>query len=233
MIAASKDITIRAADGGAFSAYMALPKTTPAPAIVIVTSIFGTDQEMRDLTDHYAEEGFIAIVPDIFWRVDPGPLSHDDEQQKKRAFARNDAFDVEKGVADIKAIVDTLGAMPEYNGKFAVAGFCFGGRYVFLAATRLGATAGAAFHGTSIGLDLAEADKATCALSLHFGDCDPIVPMSEVDAIRDALKHNPKAEVHVYAGCAHGYTGPGRPAYNPEATRLSYERAMKVLNQMK
>jgi carboxymethylenebutenolidase len=233
MIAESKDITIRAADGGAFSAYMALPKTTPAPAIVIVTSIFGTDQEMRDLTDHYAEEGFLTVVPDIFWRVDPGPLSHDDEAETKRAHARNAAFDVAKGVADVKAVADMLRTMKEYNGKFAVVGFCFGGRYVFLAATRLGAAAGASFHGTCIGLELAEADKANVPLSLHFGDDDPIVPMSEVEAIRAALKHNPKAEVHVYAGCGHGYTGPTRPSYNAEATRLSYERAMKVLATLK
>ncbi|HXP94829.1 MAG TPA: dienelactone hydrolase family protein [Candidatus Binatia bacterium] len=231
MIAASKDITIKAADGGSFSAYMALPKTTPAPAIIIITSIFGTDQEMRDRTDRYAEAGFIGVVPDIFWRNESGPLSPNDEAERKRAYARLHAFDVDKGIADIKAIVDMLRSMKEYSGKFAVAGFCFGGRFTVLAATRLGAAAGVAFHGTNI--DVPEAEKVACPLSLHFGDDDAAVPMDEVEAIKAALKRNPKAEIFVYPGAKHGFSSPSRPAYDPEAARLSHERAMKVLSGMK
>src|SRR5579883_357647 len=219
MIAESKEITVKAADGGSFSAYMALPKTTPAPAIIVITSIFGTDQEMRDLVDRYAEAGFIGIVPDIFWRIEPGPLSHTDEQQRQRAYARMKAFDVDKGVSDIKSIAEMLTSMKEYNGKFAVAGFCFGGRYAFLSATRLGASAAVAFHGTAIGQD--------------FGDNDAAVPMEEVEAIKAALKHNPQAEIFVYPGAQHGYTSPSRPAYDAEATRLSFERAMRVLETLK
>lgn len=233
MIATSRDITVKAADGGSFPAYIALPKTTPAPAVVIITSIFGTDGEMRDMTDRYAEAGFIGIVPDIFWRGDSGPLSHTVESEAKRAYARKDAFDVDKGVADIKSIVDMLASMKEYNGKFAVSGFCFGGRFTFLAATRLGAATGVAFHGTAIGLELGEADKATCPLSLHFGSDDAAVPMSEVEAIKAALKHNPRAEICVYPGAKHGFSSPSRPSYDPEAARLSSERAMKVLETMK
>jgi carboxymethylenebutenolidase len=233
MIAESKEITVKAADGGSFSAYMALPKTTPAPAIIVITSIFGTDQEMRDLVDRYAEAGFIGIVPDIFWRIEPGPLSHTDEQQRQRAYARMKAFDVDKGVSDIKSIAEMLTSMKEYNGKFAVAGFCFGGRYAFLSATRLGASAAVAFHGTAIGQELGEARKATCPMSLHFGDNDAAVPMEEVEAIKAALKHNPQAEIFVYPGAQHGYTSPSRPAYDAEATRLSFERAMRVLETLK
>lgn len=233
MIAESKDVTIRAADGGSFSAYMALPKTTPAPAIVIVTSIFGTDLEMRDLTDRYAEEGFIAVVPDIFWRIEPGPLAHTDPEQRKRATARKDAFDVDKGVADIGSVVEMLKSMKEYNGKFAVSGFCFGGRFTLLAATRLGASAGASFHGTNIGLDLAETSKATCPLSLHFGDNDSTIPMTEVDAIRTAFAGKPNVEICVYPGANHGFSSPSRATYDPEAARLSDQRALKVLGGMK
>lgn len=233
MIAASQDITIRSADGGSFSAYLALPKTTPAPAVVVITSIFGTDDEMRALTDRYAEQGFIGVTPDIFWRVDPGPLSHTDDAEKKRAFARMQAFDVDKGVADIAAIVDRLKTMREYNGKYAVAGFCFGGRYAFLAAARIGANAAVGFHPTAIGLDLAEAPKISAPLSFHFGGSDATTPMSEVEAIQAALKDHPNAELYVYPGVQHGYTSPSRPAYDAEATRQSYERAGRVLNTLK
>lgn len=233
MIAESKDVTLRAADGGSFSAYLALPKTTPAPAIVIITSIFGTDQEMRDQTERYAEAGFIGIVPDIFWRIEPGPLDHADPEQRRRATARKDAFDVEAGVADIGATVDFLTSMKEYNGKFAVSGFCFGGRFTLLAATRLGAAAGAAFHGTNIGLDLAETARAACPLSLHFGDNDAAVPMAEVEAIKAAFAGKPQVEICVYPGASHGFSSPSRASYDPEAARLSNERALKVLAGMK
>ena len=234
MLAQSKDIMIKAADGGSFSAYMALPKTTPAPAIIIITSIFGTDKEMRDLTDRYAEEGFIAVVPDIFWRVESGPLSHSVEAEAKRAYARKDAFDVAKGVADMKAIVDMLKPMKEYNGKFGVVGICFGGRFVVLAATELGAAAGAAWHGTAIGLDLAQTKgKVKVPLSLHFGDSDPAVPMSEVNDIKAAFADSPNVEIVVYAGAKHGFSSPSRPSYHPEAAKGGVDGALRVFNTMK
>jgi carboxymethylenebutenolidase len=233
MMTAPKEITIKAHDGGSFQAYAAFPKTTPAPAIIIIPSIFGTDEEMKGLVERYAEEGYIALCPEIFWRILPGVLSHTDDVEREKAYDRMKRFDVEKGVDDIGAMVDTLKPMKEYNGKFAVAGFCFGGRYALLAASRLGADAAVSFHGTLMGQNLDDAKKVTCPVSFHFGDNDKSVPVTEVEAIRDALKHNPKAEVFLYAGAAHGFSSPSRPAYNAEVWRVSSERAAKVLGTMK
>lgn len=233
MITAPKEITIKAADGGSFQAYAAFPKTTPAPAIIIIPSIFGTDDEMKQLVERYAGEGYISLCPEIFWRTLPGVLSHTDEAQREKAYDRMKRFDVEKGVADMKAIVDTLKPMKEYNGKFAVVGFCFGGRYALLAASRLGASAAASFHGTAMGQNLEDAKKVTVPVSFHFGDNDKSVPMTEVEAVREALKGNPRAEVFVYAGASHGFSSPSRPSYDAEVWRLSWERSMNVLGTMK
>ena len=230
MIAQSKDITIEAAGRRRLLRVHRALQDDPGPGGRHHYPPFSN--RSRDArSDRSLRRGGLhrGIVPDIFWRTDGGPVSHTDETERKRAYARMEAFDVDKGVADIKAIVDFLKSMKEYNGKFAVSGFCFGGRFTFLAATRLGAAAGVSFHGTSIGKDLAEANKATCPLSLHFGDDDPTVPMSEVEAIMAALKHNPKAEICVYSGAKHGFSSPSRPSYHPEAARVSYERGRKVL----
>jgi carboxymethylenebutenolidase len=233
MITAPKEITIKAHDGGSFQAYVAFPKTTPAPAIIIIPSIFGTDDEMKAQVERYADEGYIAMCPEIFWRVAPGVLDHHDDAQRAKAQDRMKRFDVEKGVDDMQAMVDWLKANKEYSGKFAVAGFCFGGRYALLAAARLGASAAVSFHGTAMGKHLDDCKNVTCPVSFHFGDSDHSVPMSEVEAVRDALKHNAKADIGIYAGVGHGFSSPSRPSYNAAVWQESYERAAKVLGTMK
>lgn len=70
------DIQIIAADGGSFSAYLAMPAPksdgTPAPGLVLIQEIFGVNQVMRDLADGYARQGYIVACPDLFWRIEPG-----------------------------------------------------------------------------------------------------------------------------------------------------------------
>lgn len=200
------DITYTTRDNENFTGYLASPMTdAQAPGILLISAIFGIDDEMKALSDAWAQDGFLVSAPDIFWRVMPGPTA-----DMEKAFARYGAFDEDQGMRDIEDLIGDLKARPQCNGKVAVLGFCFGGLYAHLSAARLGVDAAGAFHGTKMGSRIDETSKVSCPVSFHFGDQDPVVPMDEVAAIRDAYAGRANAEIAVYEGAAHGFSKIGR-----------------------
>ncbi len=217
-------------DNKSFDGYLVKPEGDgPFPGIVILTAIFGVDEGIIKLSDEWAKDGFIVSVPDIFWRVHPGPLPLSEHEAAR---ARMDKFDVEQGVIDIEDIVLDLRNRAECNGKVGMLGFCFGGRYVHLAAARLDIDAGAAFHGTAIGKNLDETGKISCPMSLHFGDKDPVVPMDEVNAIKDAYANNKNADIGVYEGADHSFSMPWHPSYHEGAAKASRQAVLECFQAM-
>lgn len=210
-------------------AYVKMPAAKSAPAVICVSTIFGVIDDLRRFADGFADAGFIAIAPDMFWRGDAGPLVINDPTDEDRAQARNATFDTDRGMADIAAVVRACTAWPEYNGKYAVAGWCFGGRFAFLSAARLSPSAIVSFHGSHIGKHLDEAPKVGCPATLHSGDSDHVAPLEELYAIRAALAHNPAAEMTIYPGVGHNFTSPARDTYNEAVATASWKRALEVL----
>jgi carboxymethylenebutenolidase len=206
------------------------PGAAPAPAIVMVPPIFGIEDDARVIAWDYADAGFPVLILDFFHRIHPGPLAREGAEREK-AMARYQAFDAEQGVKDLGDAIQQLRGMKECNGKVAVFGYCFGGRYAYLAAAHGLADGGVSFHGTKIGLDLDKASGVACPLQLHCGDSDPQVPMDEVESSRQAL--GDRAEIFVYEGAAHGFTGKGRPSYHEKADVGSRTGALKLLNDLR
>jgi carboxymethylenebutenolidase len=230
---AMPDITITSADGGAIPTYIAMPAVVPAPALVIVAAIMGVDEPTRSWADRYAEHGFITLAPDFFWRTIPGPLRRDVPEELAKSKQRGQNFDRDACVRDITSVRDYVRALPESNGKWAVAGYCFGGRYTLISGADLGADAVIGFHPSRMALELEAAAKITCPTSYHFGGADTSVTMDVVEAVQAALKANPRAESFIYPGVQHGFTVPGQPAYDLEASELSFTRALSVLDELR
>ena len=223
-----KTIKYGTRDGEAFDGYLTKPGIDdPLPGIVIITAIFGTDDDMIRLSDGWASEGFIVSVPDIFWRVLPGSTA--DHAVGRDRMGK---FDVEQGMKDIEDVVADLNNRPECNGKVGMLGFCFGGRYVHLSAARLGIDAGAAFHGTAIGKNLEETNKITCPMSLHFGENDPVVPMEEVNAIKAAYAGKTNVDIAVYEGAGHSFSMPSNQGYDADVANASREAALTLFRSM-
>ena len=223
-----KTIKYKTRSGEEFDGYLTKPEIDdPLPGIVIIPAIFGTDDDMIQLSDAWASDGFIVSVPDIFWRVLPGPTA--DHAVGRDRMGK---FDLEKGMDDIEDVIADLKNRPECNGKVGMLGFCFGGRYVHLSAARLGIHAGAAFHGTAIGKNLDETNKITCPMSLHFGDNDPVVPMEEVNAIKDAYAGKPNVDIVVYEGAGHSFSMPSNQGYDADVARASRESALALFKSM-
>ena len=225
---AGTDIRYTTRANETFDGYLTEPAGTgKASGILLITAIFGVDQEMRELADAWANDGFIVSVPDIFWRQIPGPTG-----DMAVAFDRYGKFDPVQGMKDIEDLVKHLRALPRCNGKVAILGFCFGGRYALLGAARLGIAAAGSFHGTAMGQHVDEVSKITCAVSFHFGDQDHVVPMDEVAQIQKAFSGRTNADIAVYAGAGHNFAMPKKPGYVAQVAKESRERVLRCFTSM-
>jgi carboxymethylenebutenolidase len=219
--------------GGVMPAFMGLPDAPSAPALIIVPSVFGIVQAAKDTVEMFAANGFIAIVLDVFFRTIPGPKNNADKTEFAQALERNERFDADQGQRDMAAARDYALALPQCNGKWAMIGYCFGGRYTLRAGAYLGADAVAAFHPSKMGLELEAAAALRVPASFHFGGADQQVPMSEIEAVQRALAGNSRAETFVYPGIGHGFTSPGGASYDAGVAQVSLERTLLLLDQLK
>jgi len=230
---AGTHVTIAVADGGTFDSYVAAPAAGKGAGVVIVSTISGADSDMTHYADTLTAEGFVVSAPDMFWRdADPGPLPWTAEG-RKRAFARNDRFDLEQGMRDLSDVIADLKKHPRCNGKIAVMGFCFGSPFALLAAARYGTDAGISFHGSHVEKYLEEAGRVRCPLSFHYGDQDEVAPMAAVERIREAFNGLPDAKVYVYPGAGHGFMTMTRgPGYMESVAHSAWARALEVLKRL-
>ena len=213
--------------------YLALPGAVPAPAIVLLPPIFGIEPLIREMADRWASRGFVVLAMNQFRHdAEPGPIERTDDG-RARAQARGKRADVGLLVDDLRAGIERLRAMAECNGKVGVIGFCFGGRYAYIAAARLPIDAAAGFHPVQIADTLADAPNVKAPLSLHFGEDDPLTPKDHVDAVRAALAGRSDAEIFVYPGATHNFAVPGVPGYYPAVAALSEERAFTLFDRLK
>jgi carboxymethylenebutenolidase len=218
--------TITTADG-TFSAYMARPAKAPGPAVVVIQEIFGVNQVMRDITDGLAGQGYLAICPDLFWRIEPGiDITDHSPEEWKRAFELFNAFDVDAGVADIAATIAHIRADAGCNGKVGAVGFCLGGALAFLTATRTDVDAAVSYYGVGLENRVAEAEKLTHPLLMHIAEEDQFVPKPAQAVILAALKDHPQIEIHTYPGCDHAFARQGGEHYNEAAAKLAGGRTL-------
>lgn len=210
------NLTIKATDGsGSFQAHVAEPRTQPAGVVVLIQEIFGVNQAMRDIAAWVADLGFIAVVPDLFWRIEPGiDITDKTDAEWKRAFELFQTFDQAKGIEDLKATVAAARTMngsngpkgngprgngPRGNGKVATMGYCLGGRLAFMMAEQSDADANISYYG--VGLDglLGDLDKVTKPLVVHIADKDEFFPAEGRQKLVEATKGHPHITCYNYS----------------------------------
>ena len=182
-------IHIAARDGhGDFTGYFATPADGAHIAgIVVVQEIFGINADVRALADGWAAQGYAALAPDLFWRLEPGvELDAEIPEQRDKAFGLYGRFDVDAAVADIEASITALRA----HGctRVGVVGQCLGGLLAYLAATRTDSDASVGYYGIGIDARLGEASAIARPLLLHIATRDGFV--------------TPEAQATVHAGLA-------------------------------
>jgi carboxymethylenebutenolidase len=187
-------ITIDGCDG-TFDAYIARPESLPAPAAVVLQELFGVNADIREKCDELAEQGFITVAPDLFWRQEPGvDLSVRSEPDWQHGLRLYQAYDRDAGVRDIKDTIDTVAKMPECTGKIAVLGYCLGALMTFLTAVRHLVDAAVAYHGGDTEKYLDEVDGLHAPLLMHMAEEDEFISKPAQAEIKAALANGRTSE---------------------------------------
>jgi len=223
-------ISVPARDGGNFKAYLATPEKGSGPGIVLLQEIFGINQYIRDVADSYAEEGYVVLAPDLFWRLEPGVEL--DESDFEKAFTLYQKFDVPKAVEDIVATVAALRARPACKGKIGALGFCLGGKLAYLAAAEAGVDCAVGYYGVAIEQQLDLVPKIKCPLVLQFAAEDKFVPAAAVAEIRKAFSGREDVEIHVYPGVDHAFARPSGHAWNKPAAVMAHSRSIGLFRRV-
>jgi len=216
-------LTLKAADGFEFGAYVARPAGEPIGGLVVVQEIFGVNAHIRSVTDGFARDGFLAVAPAIFDRIERDVELEYTGSDMQKAMGFIPKLDPDKQLADIAASIDF--AAQQTGKKVGIVGYCLGGTMAWLAATRLNVAAAVGYYGGHISKYADETPKAP--VMLHFGSQDTHIPAEGVEQVKAA---HPEIEVYWY-DASHAFNRDVGPAYQPEAAKEARERTVEFLKR--
>lgn len=226
------EISIASLDGGSFSAYLAEPSSGKGAGVIVIQEIFGINAVMRKITDSYAEAGYVAIAPDLFWRQQPGiQLSDSTEEEWNQALAFYQGFDENKGIEDLIATLNALKKLPSCTGKVGSVGFCLGGKLAYLMATRSDADCNISYYGVGIENNLNEAVNIKKPLMLHIAEKDKFVNAETQAKIKAELSSNPLVTIHTYPNVDHAFARVGSTTYVEEVAKIANKRSLEFFKQ--
>lgn len=207
-----------------FGAYLARPTGTPRAAIIVIQEIFGVNPGIRQKCDKLASEGYLAVAPDLFWRLEPEVETDPDiEAEFQRALGMMGEFDQDAGIRDIEATIHhirrTLGVP-----KVGCVGYCLGGRLAFMAAARTDVDASVGYYGVGIDGLLGEKHAIAHAVMLHIPTSDGFVPRETQAAMHAGLDDHPKVTLHDYEGLDHGFATEHGQRRDEDAANLADSR---------
>lgn len=216
---------IAARDGsGEFHAYVAAPEGAPRAAIVVIQEIFGVNPGIRRKCDDWAAKGYLALAPDLFWRIEPGvQLDPDVPSEFQTALGLMGKFDQTLGVADIEATIQAARAQMG-GGKVGVVGYCLGGRLAFMAAARTDSDASVGYYGVGIDGLLGEAHAIAKPVLLHIAGADHFVLPDAQAAMHAGLDAHPRVTLFDYPGEDHGFATESGKRRSEAAAQLADSR---------
>jgi carboxymethylenebutenolidase len=207
-----------------FGAYIAQPDGSPRGAIIVIQEIFGVNPGIRQKCDKLAAEGYLAVAPDLFWRLQPETsLDPDVESEFTTALDLMGKFNQDAGIRDIEA---TIRHIRSTHGvaKVGCVGYCLGGRLAFMTAARTDIDASVGYYGVGIDGLLGEKHAIAKPLMLHIPTADGFVPRETQAAMHEGLGDHPKVTLHDYEGLDHGFATETGKRRHEEAAQLADSR---------
>lgn len=214
---------------GTFGAYVVHPTHPNGAALVVIQEIFGVNDVMRALAHHYADLGYIAVVPDLFWRIEPGiVLTDKTASDMAQAFDLFAKFDPDKGIVDIQATIDFARTLAP---KVGAVGYCLGGMMAYLTACTTDADACVSYYGVSIDAHIDKANQIKKPLLLHVASEDKFVSREAQEIIVAAAKLHPNIRCEVYQGMDHAFARPGGEHFDAAAADLANARTQAFFEE--
>lgn len=214
-------IELTAADGHRLGAYLASPSGPPRAGLVVIQEIFGVNHHIRSICDRLAAEGYLALAPALFDRIqrDFECGYSPEEVSAARAFIANP--DWEAMLRDTEAAADHLVGR---GVQIGIIGFCLGGSIAFLSATRLPKFRTAVcYYGGQIARFREEVPR--CPTLMHFGEKDQNIPLADVEKVRGL---RPDCTIHTYPA-GHGFNCDERGSYDADSAMLAWRRSLDWL----
>ncbi|HEV8456716.1 MAG TPA: dienelactone hydrolase family protein [Methylomirabilota bacterium] len=212
-------ITLTAEDGHKLAAYRVAPKGNPRGGLVVIQEIFGVNSHIKRVTDGFAADGYVALAPAIFDRVERDFAIGYKPEDIERGRGVRGKLPIEDAVKDVRAAVKALAAE---RLKVGVVGYCFGGTLAWLAATRIdGVACAVGYYGGGIADTAAE--KPRCPVLLHWGETDQSIPPEHHARVRAA---HPDLPMHVYPA-GHGFNCDERASYHEPSAKLARQRTLE------
>lgn len=214
---------LRAADGHTFGIYEAVPGDEPRGGVVVIQEIFGVNAHIREVVDSYAAEGYAALAPALFDRVERDvELGYDQTGMGRGRELAFDGLSRDDTLRDLQAAIEEAGKY----GNVGVVGYCYGGLMAWLAACLCdGVACASAYYGGGIANELAQSPK--CPVIMHFGELDAHIPMTDVERIRQTLSDTP---VHVYAA-DHGFNCDHRGSFDAPSAATARQRTLALFRE--
>jgi len=194
----SETVKLTASDGHLLDAYVARPAGEPLGGLVVIQEIFGVNQHIRTVADGYARDGFFAVAPALFDRVERNVELPYDGPEAQRGMAIRQKLDLAKSIEDVDAALQY--ARRQTGQKSGVIGYCFGGLLAWLSATRLHPDVAIGYYAGGIGNFASETPHTP--VQLHFGKLDTHIPAEQVEKVHGA---HPEVEIHWYENAGHGF----------------------------
>jgi len=206
---------------GKMGGFLAIPDRTPAGAIIAIMEIWGVNDTMRHHAREFAEAGYLCLVPDLFWRQEPGvELSDGNKADIEKAFDLYYGFDYDLGVQDMEDVRAYLKTLPECNGQVGAVGYCLGGKLCYLMCCRTDIDCAVAYYGTYIEHNIREVGNLHRPFMLHMAMRDRWVQAEVNDLLLRKLSPNPMVEIFQYPDADHAFARLGGKTYSkPEADR--------------
>jgi carboxymethylenebutenolidase len=202
----SLNATIPTLEGNdSFGAYVARPNNTPKAAIIVIQEVFGINEGIRRKCDKWAEKGYLAVAPDLFWRIEPGvELDWDDEALRQKAFEMMGKNNPDRNIEDIEATIHWI-RREESVAKVGAVGYCLGGKLAYMTAARTDIDASVGYYGVMIEKMLGEKSAIAKPLMLHIPTADGFVGPEAQQQMHEGLDSHPKVTLHDYEGLDHGF----------------------------
>lgn len=225
-----KYIDISKSSGESFAAYLAEPAQGSGPGLVLLQEIFGINDYMRDMADRYAEEGYVVLVPDLFWRSGARQELGYDQAGFTRGLELRDELDEDLAVTDIGDTVTALRGLTNHVGGVGLIGYCLGGLLAYLFAVRFDVDCAISYYGVGVHDHLDAATELTVPVVFHLAELDSYCPEDARNSIRKAFDDNDLVRIYDYPGVDHAFATHGRDVFEPLSAGLAYSRTLEVLH---